>query len=102
MLPDSFFPSFFPLLSFVPLPLTRTAFRNAPGSVFYGKESHSSPELSDALKTNKKQLEKGIILKIYLFAIGVVLLGLSDMFGGMWKALWRGDGRLYCVNFSKV
>ena len=43
----------------------------------------SSPELSDALKTYENQSEKGIILKIYLFAIGVVLLGLSDMFGGM-------------------
>ncbi|WP_304254941.1 hypothetical protein, partial [Phocaeicola plebeius] len=53
LLPDSFFPSFFPLLSFVPLPLTRTAFRNAPGGVFSGKESHSSPELSDALKTHE-------------------------------------------------
>ena len=33
---------------------------------------HSSPELSDALKTHEKQLEKGIILKIYLFAIGLL------------------------------
>ncbi|WP_304205389.1 hypothetical protein, partial [Phocaeicola plebeius] len=52
LLPDSFFFSFlFLLLSFVPFLLTRTAFRNAPGDVFSGKESHSSPELSDALKT---------------------------------------------------
>ncbi|WP_304256007.1 hypothetical protein, partial [Phocaeicola plebeius] len=51
LLPVSFFPSFFSLLSFVPLPLTRTAFRKAPGAVFSGKESHSSPKYSDALKT---------------------------------------------------
>ncbi|WP_337651532.1 hypothetical protein, partial [Phocaeicola plebeius] len=51
LLPDSFFPSFFPLLSFVSLLLIRTAFRNAPGDVFSGKESHSSPKYSDALKT---------------------------------------------------
>ena len=44
---------FSPLLSFVSLPLTRTAFRNVPGDVFSGKEGYSSPELSDALKTNK-------------------------------------------------
>ena len=47
-----FFLSFlFPLLSFVSLPLIRTAFRNAPGDVFSAKESHSSPEAPDALKT---------------------------------------------------
>ncbi|MBS4811213.1 MAG: hypothetical protein KH058_10850, partial [Bacteroides sp.] len=54
-----FFLSFlFPLLSFVSLPLIRTAFRNAPGDVFSTKESHSSPELSDTLKTNENLLGK--------------------------------------------
>ena len=46
---------FSPLLSFVPLPLTRTAFRNAPGDVFSEKESHPLSELSDALKTYENQ-----------------------------------------------
>jgi len=48
-----FFLPFSPLLSFASLPLTRTALRNAAGDVFSGKEGYSSPELSDALKTNK-------------------------------------------------
>ena len=50
-----FFPSFLsfflPLLSFVSLPLTRTALRNAAGDVFSEKENHSSSEAPDTLKT---------------------------------------------------
>ncbi|WP_304325613.1 hypothetical protein, partial [Phocaeicola plebeius] len=47
-----FFLSFlFPLAFLCFLTLTRAAFRNAPGDVFSTKESHSSPEAPDALKT---------------------------------------------------
>ena len=66
-----FFLPFSPLLSFVPLPLTRTALRNAAGDVFSGKESHSLSEHPSALRMYEKQLEKGTVLKIYLFAIGL-------------------------------
>ena len=38
LLPDSSF-LLFPLLSFASLPLSRTAFRNAPGDVFSAKEN---------------------------------------------------------------
>ncbi|WP_417148520.1 ComEC/Rec2 family competence protein [Phocaeicola plebeius] len=47
-----FFLSFlFSLAILFSLAVTRTAFRNAPGDVFSAKESHSSPEAPDALKT---------------------------------------------------
>ncbi|EDY96986.1 hypothetical protein BACPLE_00496 [Phocaeicola plebeius DSM 17135] len=51
LLTVSFFPCFFPLLSFASLPLTRTAFRNAVGDIFSEKESHSSSEAPDTLRT---------------------------------------------------
>ncbi|WP_304313774.1 hypothetical protein, partial [Phocaeicola plebeius] len=54
-----FFLSFlFSLAILFSLAVTRTAFRNAPGDVFSTKESHSSPELSDTLKTNENLLGK--------------------------------------------
>ncbi|WP_455657857.1 hypothetical protein, partial [Phocaeicola sp.] len=69
LLPDSFFFSFlFLLLSFVPFLLTRTAFRNAPGDVFSGKESHSSPELSDTLKTYENQSGRGAYFSMLCLA----------------------------------
>ncbi|MCL1614307.1 hypothetical protein, partial [Phocaeicola plebeius] len=49
---------FSPLLSFVPLPLTRTAFRNAPGDVFSEKENHSLSEAPDALRTGESSLRR--------------------------------------------
>jgi len=55
LLPVSFFPSFFHLLSFASLPLTRTALRNAAGDVFSEKESHSLSEHSNRLKTYENQ-----------------------------------------------
>ncbi|MDM8286711.1 hypothetical protein QUW57_08985, partial [Phocaeicola plebeius] len=58
LLPDSFLPFFFPLLSFVPLPLTRTAFRNASGDVFSEKENHSLSEAPDALRTGESSLRR--------------------------------------------
>ncbi|MDY5978308.1 hypothetical protein, partial [Phocaeicola plebeius] len=82
LLPDSFFPSFFPLLSFVPLPLTRTAFRNAPGDVFSAKESHSLLEHPDFLRANENSLRRETILKICLLLHRIIiLLGISDMLG---------------------
>ena len=53
LLTVSFFPSFFPLLSFVSLPLTRAAFRNPAGDVFSEKESHSLSDHPDALRAHE-------------------------------------------------
>ena len=54
------------------LAVTRTAFRNAPGDVFSTKESHSSPELSDALKTYENQSERGVYFRM------LCLVGFSE------------------------
>ncbi|WP_304254803.1 hypothetical protein, partial [Phocaeicola plebeius] len=78
-----FFLSFlFPLLSFVSLPLIRTAFRNAPGDVFSAKESHSLLEHPDFLRANENSLRRETILKICLLLHRIIiLLGISDMLG---------------------
>ncbi|WP_443683954.1 hypothetical protein, partial [Phocaeicola plebeius] len=78
-----FFLSFlFPLLSFVSLPLIRTAFRNTPGDVFSTKESHSLLEHPDFLRANENSLRRETILKICLLLHRIIiLLGISDMLG---------------------
>ncbi|WP_220453026.1 hypothetical protein, partial [Phocaeicola plebeius] len=59
-----FFLSFlFPLLSFVSLPLTRAAFRNPAGDVFSEKESHSSSEAPDTLRTGENPSGRGTTLE---------------------------------------
>ncbi|WP_369685490.1 ComEC/Rec2 family competence protein [Phocaeicola plebeius] len=68
-----FFLSFlFSLAILFSLAVTRTAFRNAPGDVFSTKESHSSPELSDALKTYENQSERGVYFRM------LCLVGFSE------------------------
>ena len=67
-----FFSSFSPLLSFVPLPLTRTALRNAPGDVFSEKESHSLSEHSNRLKTYENQPGRGAYFRM------LCLVGFSE------------------------
>ena len=54
-------PRFFPLLSFVSLPLTRMAFRNAAGDVFSEKENYSSSEAPDALRTGENVSGKELV-----------------------------------------
>ena len=100
LLPDSFFPSFVSLLSFVPLPL--------PGQPSEMRLEAFSPErrvilhrnFQMRLKTYENQSEKGTILKIYLFAIG--LLSFQDFLTCLVECrrhYGEGDGRLYCANF---
>ena len=62
---DGFFPSFLsfflPLLSFVSLPLTRTALRNAAGDVSSEKENHSLSEAPDTLRTGENVSGKELV-----------------------------------------
>jgi len=52
------------LLSFVSLPLTRAAFRNPAGDVFSEKESHSSSEAPDTLRTGENPSGRGTTLDV--------------------------------------